>query len=66
MLADNIKRLRAELGLSQEQLAKKADVTYSALSKIEAGYHTDPRVSTLLRISRALDVTIDDLMSDVK
>ena len=63
MLADNIKRFRAEKNLSQERLAQASGVTYSALSKIEAGYHTDPRVRTLLKIARALGVTIDDLMS---
>ena len=63
MLAENIKRYRAKKGFSQEQLAQTAGVTYSALSKIEAGYHTDPRVRTLQKIARALGVTIDDLMS---
>ena len=63
MLAENIKRFRAEKSLSQERLAQASGVTYSALSKIEAGYHTDPRVRTLLKIARALGVTIDDLMS---
>ena len=64
MLAENIKRHRAKKGFSQEQLAQAAGVTYSALSKIEAGYLTDPRVRTLQKIARALEVTIDDLMDD--
>ena len=64
MLSKNIKRYRVKKGLSQEQLAQTAGATYSALSKIEAGYHTDPRVSTLQKIAKALEVTIDDLMCD--
>lgn len=63
MLAANIKRYRAVKGLSQEQLAQMSGVTYSALSKIEAGYHTDPRVKTLKKIATALEVTIDALMA---
>ena len=49
-----------------EDLARAAGITYSALSKIEAGYSQDPRVKTLQKIARALDVTIDDLMDDGK
>lgn len=64
MLAENIKRYRGLLGWSQEKLAQKAGVTYSALSKIEAGYHTDPRVRTVQKIAIALKVTIDDLMEE--
>lgn len=64
MLAKNIKRFRAKRGFSQEDLARAAGVTYSALSKIEAGYSQDPRVKTLQKISRALDVTIDDLLRE--
>ena len=64
MLAENIKRYRGLRGMSQEQLARAAGVTYSALSKIEAGYSQDPRVKTLQKIARALEVTIDDLMKE--
>lgn len=64
MLAENIKYYRAKIGLSQEKLAQRASVTYSSLSKIEAGYHTDPRLSTLKKIADALGVTIDDLIKD--
>ena len=63
MLAENIKRYRKEHGLSQEGLARVAGITYSALTKIEAGYSRDPRVKTLRKISNALEVTLDDLMS---
>ena len=64
MLAENIKHYRALKGLSQGQLSQKAKVTYSALSKIEAGYSQDPRVKTLRKIAIALEVTIDDLMKE--
>jgi transcriptional regulator with XRE-family HTH domain len=63
-LAKNIKRYRKERGFSQEDLARAAGITYSALSKIEAGYSQDPRVKTLQKIARALEVTIDDLMKE--
>jgi transcriptional regulator with XRE-family HTH domain len=62
MLAKNIKRYRAERGYSQEDLARAADITYSALSKIEAGYSKDPRVMTVQKIAIALEVTVDELL----
>ena len=65
MLGENIKHFRTKLGLTQEQLARKADVTYSSLSKIEVGYNDNPRVKTLRKIAVALEVTLDDLMNGV-
>jgi transcriptional regulator with XRE-family HTH domain len=64
MLHENLKRLRKEKNLSQEELAKKADVTYSTLIKIESGNNQNPTVKTLQQIAKALDVTLDDLMKE--
>ena len=64
MLAENIKRYRNEKGLSQEQLAQKAGITYSTLAKLESGVNQNPKVKTLQQIARALEVTLDDLMKD--
>ena len=64
MLAENIKSYRKKCGYSQEDLARKADITYSALSKIEAGYVQNPRILTVQKIARAHEVTIDDLMKE--
>ena len=38
MLAQNIKKLRNQRKLSQEELAKKAGVTYSTLIKLESDH----------------------------
>lgn len=62
VLGENLKRYRKEKGLSQEKLAQKAGVTYSTLSKIEAGYNTNPKVLSLVRLAKALDVTVTDLL----
>ena len=64
MLADRIKHYRSKTGLTQEQLAQKAGITCSALTKIEAGKHLDPRVGTVRKIAIALEVTIDDLVQE--
>jgi transcriptional regulator with XRE-family HTH domain len=64
MLADNLKRYRAKIGLSQDQLARKAGITYSTLTKLESGVNQNPKVKTLQQLAKALDVTIDDLMKE--
>ena len=64
MLADNIKRYRNKNGLSQEQLAQKAGVTYSTLAKLESGVNQNPKIKTLQGIAQTLGVTIDALMKE--
>ena len=64
MLAENIKELRKQRKLSQEELAKKAGVTYSTLIKLESGSNKNPTVKTLQQIAQALGVTLDDLMKE--
>lgn len=62
MLSRNIKKLRKQHKLSQEKLAKKANITYSTLIKIESGANKNPTISTLKKIARALNVKIDDIV----
>lgn len=49
-----VKAARVHLGLSQAKLAELAGVTQAYIAKIEAGV-ADPRVSTMERISKALE-----------
>jgi ribosome-binding protein aMBF1 (putative translation factor) len=46
---------RAELGLTQEQLAERMGTSHSAISRIESGQHRTS-VTTLQRLADALDV----------
>lgn len=46
---------RAELELTQEQLAKRMGTSHSAVSRIESGQHRTS-VSTLERLAQALEV----------
>ena len=61
-LSKNIKKYRSKLGVSQDKLSKIADVTLHTLTKIESGATTDPRIETVIRIAKALNVTLDDLI----
>ena len=61
MLAQNIKKLRKQRKWSQEELAKKAGVTYSTLIKLESGANENPTIKTIQQIAAALEVTLDEL-----
>ena len=59
--ARNIKRRRAERGMSQEQLAEKLGVSRQAVSKWENGT-SDPSTSNLLAIARLYGVSAEELL----
>jgi len=61
MLAKSIKELRKKHKISQEELAKKAGITYSTLIKIESGANDNPTIKTIRKIADALDVSLDEL-----
>ncbi len=58
----NLRKLRESKGLSQEKLARLADVANNTIIKIEAGKNQNPTLDTLKKISKALDVSIDELI----
>lgn len=62
IISENIKKARAKLGLTQDDLAKKADIKYTTLMKIESGTVNKPSVQTMAKIAKALNVSIEDLI----
>ena len=61
-IADNIKKYRNKLDISQDKLSKLADVTYNTIIKIESGANKNPTIETLQKIAKALNVGVDDLL----
>ena len=61
-LSNNIKRLREAKGLSQEKLARLADVANNTLIKMESGENKNPTLETLKKVAKALDVRVDDII----
>jgi len=61
-LAENIKKYRNKMSISQDRLSKLADVTYNTIIKIEAGTNKNPTIETLSKIAKALNVGVDDLL----
>lgn len=62
LIAQNIKKYRQKLGVSQDRLSKMADVTYNTIIKIESGGSQNPTIDTLFKIANALGVSVDDLI----
>ena len=61
-IAENIKKYRNKMNVSQDRLSKLADITYNTIIKIESGANTNPTIETLARIAKALGVGVDDLI----
>ncbi len=55
-IAYRLQTLREASGLSQQEVAERADLSLSLIAKMEQGRKADPRASTLLALSRALGV----------
>jgi predicted transcriptional regulator len=60
-IADKVATRRAEMGLSQRELAELVGTTQSAIARLERGGRP-PRIDTLLNIADALDC---DLLVDL-
>lgn len=57
--AYRIKELREEKKMTQQQLAEKSGVSRSIISELETGKRTKTTTETLIKISKALDSSIN-------
>ncbi len=64
-LGNRIRSVRKEAGLSQEELARRAGISLNAVRHIEQRGQTDPHYSTLDKLSKVLDMSVDELMGAV-
>ena len=58
-----LQRLRTRRGLTQEQLAVNAGLSRTFLTRLELGQH-DPSLSTLVRLAKALRVSVTELLGE--
>jgi len=61
-IAKTVKRLREKMRLSQEKLARLANVSNNTIINIEAGKQDNPTIETLKKIAKALNMPIEDLI----
>ena len=62
-LSDNLKRIRKDNNLSQEQLAEKLGVSRQAVSKWESG-QSYPEMDKVLLICKIFNYNLDELMNE--
>ena len=58
-----IRKTRKKQGLSQEQLAKMSGLSRYTIMNFETGKR-DPRIKDLRKIAKALNVSIEELISE--
>lgn len=66
LVSKNIKKIRKEKGLTQEQLAQKIDYSTQFISNIESKNHQTFSLGTLWRIALVLDIDIALLFKEEK
>lgn len=61
MFADNLRKIRIEKGISQEQLGEVINVSRQSISKYESGY-AEPNYDRLIAIANFFEVSTDYLL----
>ena len=61
-LGKSLQRARQSVGLTQQQLCQRANLSYSTLAKIERGAIKSPSIFTIQRISEALGIGMNQLL----
>ncbi len=63
IIGGRIKKYRLKADLTQEKLARGADISYTTLTKIESGVIKNPSVKVVAKIAKVLKISLDDLAS---
>lgn len=61
-MAKMIKALREQKGLSQPELAKRAQVSQSYIAMLETGEKKNPSLDVLQRLAKVLEVKVGELL----
>lgn len=62
MLLKNLVKIRKKKKLTQRQLAEKSGVSYNTIIKMERGGIKNPKIGTVIKLSKTLGVSIDKLV----
>ena len=62
----NLKKPRNKKDWTQERLARESGISFHTLIKIESGRIKNPRLETLIKLAKALGVSIDRLVGSQK
>jgi transcriptional regulator with XRE-family HTH domain len=65
ILANNLKRLRADRGISQEELADRAGIDRTYVSSLERSIYA-AGIDLVDKLAKGLDVTVAELLTEPK
>lgn len=60
-MENQVKRVREQLGLTQEDLSKKSGISRSVLANIESNRANNYTAKTMIAIADALDKRVDEI-----
>jgi transcriptional regulator with XRE-family HTH domain len=63
--AANLRRARSAAGLSQEELSERCGLHSTEISRLERGAR-EPRLGTIVRLARGLDMSAADLLAGIR
>jgi len=63
-IGDKIKVWRKKKDLTQDALAKTANIPYTTIAKIESDVIQNPSLQTITKIADGLGITIDNLIKN--
>lgn len=62
MLSENLKKIRNEKNLGKRELQRLSGVSHTIIMNIESGKSKNPTIIPIMKLAKALDVTIDELI----
>ena len=62
MLSENLKKIRHEKKLRIRELERLSDVSHTIIMNIESGKSKNPTIIPIMKLAKALDITIDELV----
>lgn len=65
MLLKNLVKIRKQKDWTQRKLAEKSGVSHNTIIKMERGGIRNPKIETAIKLARALNIKIDDLVNKV-
>lgn len=65
MYLKNLAKLRREKSLTQEGLARKANISFHTVVKLESGGIKNPKIETVVKLAKVLEVDIEKLLGQL-
>ena len=61
-IAENLKNIRKERGMTQDELSKASGISRNAISEIETDTHSNTTIYVLCQLCKAFNLTPNDII----